>query len=86
MVHRHGGVASASQSVDLSSKVVESHQKTLKMVFTNFLIDAQHETGSMKQKSGSLLVVFLVDVLNGISSSLCGIRVVFGRRIVKEIG
>ena len=69
--------ASASQSVDLGFiSLVESYQRTLKMVFTASLLDAQHIRDSVENKPASLLVVSLGKALNGMPPSLCGRQMV----------
>ena len=70
--------ASDSQSIDLGFiSLVESYQKTLKkMVFTAFLLGAQHIRDSVENKPASLLVVSLGKVLNGMPPSLCGRQMV----------
>ena len=80
--NRRDGVvvrASASQSVDLGLVTivgvfnicrVESHQKTLKMVFTASLLGAQQNRDSVENKPASLLVVSLGKTLNGMPPSL----------------
>ena len=70
--------ASDSQSIDLGFiSLVESYQKTLKkMVFTAFLLGAQHIKDSVENKPASLLVVSLGKVLNGMPPSLCGRQMV----------
>ena len=70
--------ASVLQSVDLEFiSQVKSYQKTLKMVFIAYLLGAQQNRDSVKNKSASLLVVSLGKVLNGMPPSLCG-RLVVG--------
>ena len=63
--------ASASQSLDLGfMSQVESYQQALKkMVFTTFLLGAQHESDSVENKPASLVVVSLGKTLNGMPSS-----------------
>ena len=57
--------ASASQSVDLGFiPLVESYQKTLKMVFTASLLGARH-FGEVVKKPASSLVVSLGKALKG---------------------
>ena len=69
--------ASASQSVDLGFiSLVESYQKTLKMVFTASLLGAQHIRDSVENKPASFLVVSLGKALNGMPPSLCGRQMV----------
>ena len=69
--------ASASQSVDLGFiSLVESYQKTLKMVFTASLLGAQQNRNSVKNKPASFLVVSLGKALNGMPPSLCGRQMV----------
>ena len=46
------------------------------MVFTSFLLGAQHETDGVEKKSASLLVVSLGETLNGMALSLCVRQVV----------
>ena len=58
--------ASASQSVDLGFiPLVESYQKTLKMVFTASLLGVRHLVEVVENKPESLLVVSLGKALNG---------------------
>ena len=58
--------AFASQSVDLRfNPLVESYQKTLKMVFTASLLSAQHLVEVVENKPASSLVVSLGKALNG---------------------
>ena len=58
--------ASASQLVDLGFiPLVESYQKTLKMVFIASLLGAQHLREVVENKPASLLVVSLGKALNG---------------------
>ena len=66
--------ASTSQSVDLGFiSQVESYQKTLKkMVFTAFLLGAQHNRDSVENKPTRLLVVSLGKALNGMPPFSCG--------------
>ena len=66
--------ASASQSVDLGFiSQVESYQKTLKqMVFTAFLLGAEHIRDRVENKPASFLDVSLGKALNGIPPSVCG--------------
>ena len=69
--------ASTLQWVDLGFiSQVESYQKTLKMVFTAFLLGTQHIRDSVENKPVSLLVVSLGKVLNGMPPSLCGRQMV----------
>ena len=69
--------ASASQSVDLGFiSLVESYQKTLKMVFTASLLGAHHIRDSVENKPASLLVVSLGKALNRMPPSLCGRQMV----------
>ena len=79
--YRHDGVvvrASASQSVDLGFiPLVESYQKTLKMVFPASLLGAQYLVEVVENKPASSLVVSLGKTLNGTPPSLC-------RRQVRE--
>ena len=57
--------ASASQSVDLGLiSQIESYQRTLKMVFTVFLIGVQHNRDCVENKPASLLVVSLGKALD----------------------
>ena len=78
--NRRDGVAvraSASQSVDLGFiSLVESYQKTLKMVFTASLLGAQHIRYSVENKPARLLIVSLGKALNGMPPSLCGRQMV----------
>ena len=80
MINRRDGVVvreSASQSVDLEFiALVESYQKTLKMVFTASLLDARYLGEVVENKPASLLVVSLGKVLNGTPPPLCGRQVV----------
>ena len=65
---RYGVVveASASQSVDLGFiPLVESYQKTLKMVSIASLLDARHLWEVVENKPASSLVVSLGKALNG---------------------
>ena len=48
----------------------------IKMVFTAFLLGAQHNKDSVGNKPASLLVVFLSKTLNGMPPYLCGRQVV----------
>ena len=65
--------ASAWQSVDLGFiSLVESYQKTCKMVFTASLLGAQHKKENVENKPANLLDVFLGKALNGTPPSLCG--------------
>ena len=67
--------ASTSQSVDLGfMPLVESYQKTLKMVFTAFLLGAQQLGKVAENKPASSLVVSLGKTLNGTPPPLCGDR------------
>ena len=66
--HRDGVVvrASASQSVDLGFiPLVESYQKTKKMIFTASLLGARHLGEVVENKSASSLVVSLGKALSG---------------------
>ena len=66
---------SASEAVDtglISSRV---KPMTLKLVFTAFLFDVQHQRDSVENKPASLLVVPLGRALNGIPPSWCGRQV-----------
>ena len=64
-------------SVDLGFfSLVESYQKTSKMVFTASLLGALHKRDGVENKSASLLVVSLGKTLNGIPPSLCDRQVV----------
>ena len=58
--------ASASGAAD--SGLIPNRVKpmTLKLVFTAFLLDAQHYKGSVENKPASLLVVSLVKAFSGI--------------------
>ena len=68
--------ASAWQSVDPGFiSLVESYQKTLKMVFTASLLGAQQNRDSVKNKPASLLVS-LGKALNGMPPPLCGRQMV----------
>ena len=49
---------------------------TFKLVFTAFLLDAQHQRDSVKSKPASLLVVPLGKVLCGIPPFWCGRQMV----------
>ena len=63
--------ATGSQSVDRGFiSLVESYQKTLKMVCTDSLLGAQHKKGIVEIKPESLLVVSLSKILNGMPPSL----------------
>ena len=58
--------ASASQSVDLELiSLVDSYQKTFKMVSVASLLGARHLEEVVENKSASLLVVSLGKALNG---------------------
>ena len=58
--------ASASQSVDLGFiPLAESYQKTLKMVFTAFLLGARNLGEVVESKPASSLVVSSGKALNG---------------------
>ena len=75
-----GGVvrASASQSVDLLFiSLVESYQKTLKMVPVSMasLLAARHLWEVVENKPASSLVVSLGKALNGTPPRLCGRQV-----------
>ena len=64
--------ASASQSVDLGFvPLVESYQKTLKMVFTASLLGAQYLGEVVEKNPASLLVVSLGKALNATPPPLC---------------
>ena len=66
--------ASASQSVDLGFiSLVESYQKTIKIVFTASLLGAQQNRDSVENKP---LVVPLGKALNRMPPSLCGRQMV----------
>ena len=68
--------AFASQSVDLGlNPLVESYQKTLKMVSTPSLLGARHLRKVVGNKPASLLVVSLGKALNGTPPFLCGRQV-----------
>ena len=68
---------SASQLVDLGFiSQIEPYQKTLKMVFTASLLGAHHNRDNVKKKPASLLVVFLGEVLIGMSPFSCGRQMV----------
>ena len=79
LFHRRNGVAvraSALQSVDLGfNPLVESYQKTLKMVSTASLLGAWHLGKVVENKSTSSLVVFLDKAHNWTPPSLCGRQV-----------
>ena len=51
------------------------------MVFTAFLLGAQHIRDSVENKPASLLVVSLGKALNGIPPSLCGRQMVGPRSL-----
>ena len=64
--------AFALQSVDLGFiLLVESYQKTLKMVFTASLLGAQHSMEVVENKPASSLVASLGKTLNGTPPPLC---------------
>ena len=68
--------ASASQSVDLGFiPLVESYQKTLKMVSIASLLGARHLLEVVENKPASSLVVSLGKALNGTPPPLCGRQV-----------
>ena len=68
--------ASASQSVDLGFiPLVESYQKTSKMVFTASLLGTQHLVEVVENKPASSLVVSLGKTINGMPPPLCGRQV-----------
>ena len=68
--------ASASHSVDLRFiPLVESYQKTLKMVSTASLLGARHLGEVVENKPESSLVVSLGKALNGTPPPLCGRQV-----------
>ena len=68
--------ASASQSVDLGFiPLVQSYQKTLKMVSIASLFGARHLWEVVENKPASSLVVSLGKALNGIPLTLCGRQV-----------
>ena len=72
------GLASASESLDLGFiSQVESHQKTLKMVFIASLLGAQQNKDSVKNMLASLLVVSLGKTLNRTPLSLCGRQIMW---------
>ena len=48
------------------------------MMFTAFLLGAQHKRDSVENNSARLLVVSLGQALNGMPPSLCGKQVVVG--------
>ena len=69
-------VPPVSQSVDLGFvPLVESYQKTLKMVFTASLLGAQHLVEVVENKPARSLVVSLGKTLNGTPPPLCGRQV-----------
>ena len=78
-LNRRDGVVvrtSTSKSVDLRFiPLVTSYQKTLKMVFTTFLLGARHLGKVAKSKLASSLVVSLGKALNGTPPPLCGRQV-----------
>ena len=78
--HRRDGVVvrvSTLQSVDLGfNPLVESYQKTLKMVFIASLFGARHLGEVLKNKPASLLVATLGKALNEMPSPFCGRQVV----------
>ena len=51
------------------------------MVFTAFLLGAQHRRDSVENKPASLVVVSLGKVLNGMPPSLCGKQMVGSRSL-----
>ena len=68
--------ASSSQSVDLGfNPLVESYQKTLKMVFTASLLGARHLREIVENKLASSFVVSMGKALNGTPPPLCGKQV-----------
>ena len=64
--------AFTSRAVDLGLFPSRVKLMTLKLVFTAFLLDAQHLRDSMKIKPVSLLVVPLGKALSGIPPFWCG--------------
>ena len=64
--------AFASGAVDLSFISSRVKPMTLKLVFTAFLLDAQHYRNSVANKPASSLVVPLGKALSGFPSSWCG--------------
>ena len=78
-VYRCNGVvvrASVSQSVDMEfNPLVLSHQKTLKMVCTAFLLGAWYLGDVVENKSASSLVMSLGKALNRTPPPLCGRQV-----------
>ena len=73
--------ASASGAVDLGLIPSRIQLMTIKLVFTAFLLDAQHYRNNVANKSASLLVVSLGKALNGIN----GLRPQLGPRFVIKI-
>ena len=68
--------ASASQLIDLRfNPLVESYQKTLKMVHTASLLGVWHLLEVVENKPASLLVVSLGKALNVMPPILCGRQV-----------
>ena len=68
--------ASAWQSVDLGfNSLVESYQKTSKIVSKASLLDARHFGDIVENKPASSLVVFLGKALNGTPLPSCGRQV-----------
>ena len=67
--------ASASGAVDLSLIPSRVKPVTLNLVFTAFLLDAQHQRDNVENKPASLRVVPLgkAKALSGIPPSWCGI-------------
>ena len=64
--------ASASGGIDLGLISSRVEPMTVKLVFTAFLLDPQHERDNVENKPASLLVVPLGKTLGGIPPSLCG--------------
>ena len=64
--------ASASGDVDLGLIPGRVKPMAIKLVFTAFLLDAQHYTDSVENKPASLLVVPLGKALGRIPPSWCG--------------
>ena len=81
-----GRVVRASASGDVHLGLIPSRVKpmTLKLLFTAFLLDAQHYRDSVENKAAISLVVALGKALSGIPPSLCG-RQMDGRQLQREL-
>ena len=65
--------ASASNSVELGFLPMSNHNKRLqKMLFTAFLVGAQHKRDCVENKQERVLAVSLGKTWNGMPPSLCG--------------